>query len=311
MKRRGSLLLAALLMLLMLAGCAPAAAMDAPQPAAEEGLTLSENSLARDGEARSLVIGAVAYDRDGYSLLTSLSVLVRDGEGVISLLTIPRDPRVWVETYDREGGFRYNSYGKIGQVYHAAESAGLAEQKTVEAVSALLGGVHIDHFALLNTVQLESLAALTKGVYLTVEDAISDFGIQPGYQDIAPSIAGYASYSYLNDIGGVDYPGTDMSKLERHQQLIMAFMQTLSGQMSALAKPERDELARNVAACLLTDLTQQEILTWLEGGALAFETPQILPGTQTEGQRESFWVPDAAEIKDWVMRAFYAAEGEN
>ncbi len=303
MKKLGALLAAALL--LLHCGCAPAeppAERDVPL---QEGFVYSENALVRSEEARSLVIGAVSYDQKGDSLRTSLTVLVREGQGRIALMPIPRDTRVWVENYGREGDLRHNSYGKIGAVYHAAESAGLAEMKTMEAVSALLGGVRIDHYALLNTVQLESLAALTPGVYLTVEDAISDFGIQQGFQNISPRIAGYASYSYLNDIGGVDYSGTDIGKLERHQQLIMTLMKTLASQMSDLPAPERDALAQSIADCLRTDLTKEEIRAWLSGGALDFEEPVILPGTQTEGERESYWIADAAKSKEWVLRCFY------
>ena len=222
------LLCALVALLTLLCGCsAPAGPVQAtPEPG--QGMEFSDSTLVRREDVDTLLICAVGYDDAGYSKLTSLSLLVREPSGSVSMLTIPKDTRVWVEQFDAQGAYSYSKYGPISAVYHAAESAGLAEVRTVETVSALLGGVRIDRYAFLNVVQLRDLAALTDGVYLTAEDAISEFDIPAGYQNIVPNIENYAAYSYLNNIGGVDYPGTDPYKLQRHQQLIEAVMDTLA-----------------------------------------------------------------------------------
>ena len=75
----------------------------------------------------------------------------------------------------------------------------------MDAVSALLGGVRIDRYAFLNVVQLQDLADLLEGeIYIDVEDDVSDLNVYRGDQDVRPVLAGFASYSYLNDIGGID-----------------------------------------------------------------------------------------------------------
>lgn len=305
-------MLCALLALLLLSGCSARQEEVAATPAStpQEGMEFSESTLVRREAVDTLLICAVSYDDENHSMLTSLNVLVRDEMGSIALLTIPKDTRVWVEQYDAEGNYIDCNYGAISSVYYAAESAGLAEKKTVEAVSTLLGGVRIDRYAFLNVVQLSELVDLTDGVYVTVEDPIADYGIPAGFQNIVPNIVGYASYSYLNNIGGVDYPGTDPYKLERHQQLIEAIMQTLAGQMSAQDDEGQKRLAQDILRTLRTDLNVQEVQAWLSDSAMDFDEVEILGGQQDERRSESYWIPDRASIKEWVIRHFYLVDEE-
>lgn len=299
------LLCALVALLTLLCGCSAPADPAQATPEPEQGMEFSDSTLVRREDVDTLLICAVSYDDAGYSKLTSLSLLVREPSGSVSMLTLPKDTRVWVEQYDAQGAYSYCKYGPISAVYHAAESAGLAERKTVEAVSALLGGVRIDRYAFLNVVQLRDLAALTDGVYVVVEDAITDFSIPAGYQNIVPSIENYAAYSYLNNIGGVDYPGTDPYKLQRHQQLIEAVMDTLAEQMEEQDEEGRDALSRDILNNLRTDLTVSDVRLWLEGGRVSIAEAAILTGRQEERRFESYWIADSAAILDWVTAHFY------
>ena len=125
---------------------------------------------------------------------------------------------------------------------------------TLTGGGALLGGVRIDRYAFLNVVQLQDLADLLEGeIYIDVEDDVSDLNVYRGYQDVRPVLAGFASYSYLNDIGGIDYPGTDPYKLRRHQQLIEAFLSDFSGQMGRSRSRSRRRWPRTSStACART-----------------------------------------------------------
>ena len=309
MKRALFLVLA---LCLLLSGCVRSESGTPASPTPEaQGLSFSSNTLLRNESVSTLVICAVSYNRQGASILTSLNVLARDEEGSITLMTIPKDTRVWVEHYDEEG-FQYGEFDAISQVYHAAEKAGLAEQKTVEAVSTLLGGIRIDGYALLNVVQLENLAGLAPdGIYVTVEDDISELGIHKGYQDIGPVLAQYASYSYLNDVGGIDYPGTDIYKLKRHQQLIMTLMQIFSDQMETMEQEARIELAQEIAACLRTDLEAEEVIQWLAPGQeLRFEEKSILKGVESETDENTYWIADKSALKEWIIERFYLSDEE-
>ena len=308
--RMKKLLCAFVALLTLLCGCSapaePAPATPAPDPA----MHLSDSTLTRREDVDTLLICAVGYDSTGASQLTSLSLLVRDPSGTIAMLTLPKDTRVWVEHYNSQGDYAYCDYGPLSDVYHAAESANLAEQKTVEAVSRLLGSVRIDHCAFLNVVQLRELAALTDGVYVVVEDAIPEASILAGYQNIVPNIENYAAYSYLNTIGGVNYPGTDPYKLQRHQQLITAVMNTLAEQMAKMEVSDRDDFAGEILRTLRTNLTAQDVRSWLESGAVRITEAEILTGRQDERLTESYWIADTAAILDWVTTHFYRSETE-
>lgn len=306
MKRFAALLTALLLLCLSLSGCSRGSAAAPVESAEADSFELTEETLRRDEDVFSVLIGAVYYDEEGRTRFSSLTVLTRSSEGKMALLTIPKDTRTWVERYDEAGDYRFSSYGDIGSTYALAGNEKIALEKTIESVQRLLGGVRVDRYMLVNSVQLQRLAALCPdGVYLTVQDAIRDYGIEAGYQDIAPRIADYAEYSYLKNIDGTDYPGTDQSKLERHQLLIRTFLKIFSQQLGAMEKEERAEAAQRILSCPMTDLTAQELSDLLTGAALSFEEDEILPGMQMEIHDDSFWIADGAEVKKWVLAHFY------
>ena len=289
MKRFAALLTALLLLCLPISGCSREPAATPAEPSAEtDSFELTEETLRRDEDVFSVLIGAVHYDEEGKTRFSSLTVLTRSSEGKMALLTIPKDTRTWVERYDEAGDYRFSGYGDIGSTF------------------ALLGGVRVDRYVLVNSVQMQKLAALCPdGVYLTVQDAIRDYGIEAGYQNIAPHITDYAEYSYLKNIDGTDYPGTDQSKLERHQLLIRTFLQIFSQQLGAMEAEERAEAVQRILSCPMTDLTPQELSDLLTSAELSFEEDEILPGTQMEIHDDSFWIADGSEVKKWVLAHFY------
>ena len=185
-----------------------------------------------------------------------------------------------------------------------------AVKTAVEVAGPNLGGVRIDRYAFLNVVQLQDLADLLEGeIYIDVEDDVSDLNVYRGYQDVRPVLAGFASYSYLNDIGGIDYPGTDPYKLRRHQQLIEAFLSDFSGQMEALSQQEQEALAQDIVDCLRTDLTAQDVQSWT-GQVRRLHTAQILEGYENETDQDSYWIPDRSALKTWVIEHFYCGQDE-
>ena len=305
-------LMAALLALLMLlCGCARRNAPEAaPAPTPEQYFSITDGALKKREDVKTLVIGAVAYDSEGNSKLSSVSVLVRSGEDELSILTIPKDTRVWVEEYDAAGEYQYSRYGAISEVYHAAESAQLGEEKLMETVSALLGGVRLDNFMLINAVQLEKLAQLTDSVMVSVEDPILEHGIQTGFQDISPKIAQYASYSYFNSLGGVEYSGTDLYKLQRHQQLIVTLLGVFVRRTERLPEEERMDYVQKIRQCVMTDMDDETLFSWLNNGMPGIEGASILTGMQNESQSSSYWICDQNAVKEWVLAKFYLTDEE-
>ena len=306
MKRR---IAALLVLMLLLSGCAMQKAPETTAtPPPPEGMELSESTLKRREDIHALLICAVGYDEEGHSKLTSLNVLVLDEQNDISLLTIPKDTRVTVEQYDEAGSYQYSYYGAISDVYYAAQSAHLGEKKTMEAVSSLLGGVRLDHYVMLNVVQLEQLVEKNGNLMIMVEDSIAEYGIPEGFQNIAPKVRAFASYSYLNSLGGVEYAGTDPYKLQRHQLLIRTLMSTSARKTQAMTNEEKHEYVQGLLQCVTTDMTAEDMLVWLEDEELNFGDVGILKGQKNERRNESYWIHDQNALKDWVLAKFYLTD---
>ena len=305
MKKMVAVLLAGLM---LLTGCtAQKTPESVPTSAPAQVFELTDSTLMRRNDVQTLLIGAVAYDEEGNSRFSSLSLLVKNDAGELAILTIPKDTRVWVEEYDEAGNYQYCRYGSISEVYHAAESAGLGEKKTMETVSALVGGVRLDHYILLNVVQLQKLTEHAGSVMVHAEDAIMEYGIPAGFQDIAPKISEYAAYSYLNSLGGVEYPGTDPYKLQRHQQLIETMLGIFTRKAERLAQEEQAAFAQELTECVTTDMTGEQMLEWIGKGMLQITDVTILKGMQNEHRRESYWICDQDAVKEWVIEKFYLA----
>ena len=219
----------------------------------------------------------------------------------------------WVQMFDSE----YEAFKAYCETYPTnatllVDTYNIEEavKTAVEVAGPNLGGVRIDRYAFLNVVQLQDLADLLEGeIYIDVEDDVSDLNVYRGYQDVRPVLAGFASYSYLNDIGGIDYPGTDPYKLRRHQQLIEAFLSDFSGQMEALSQQEQEALAQDIVDCLRTDLTAQDVQSWT-GQVRRLHTAQILEGYENETDQDSYWIPERSALKTWVIEHFYCGQDE-
>lgn len=309
MKRIMAALLA--LLMLLLSGCVKAKAPQVtPTPTPQKSFEWADGALKRREDIRTLVICAVAYDQEGNSKLSSVNVLVKNGDGELAILTIPKDTRVWVEEYDAAGEYQYCRYGAISEVYHAAESAHLGEAKVMETVSALLGGVRLDHYMLLNVVQLEQLAELAGKVMIMSDSVIAEYGIPAGFQDITPKIREYASYSYLNSLGGVEYSGTDPYKLQRHQQLIETMLSVFVNKTGRLEPEEKIEYAQSIQQCVTTDMDWEAVMSWIGDDMPTITEVSILKGIQNERRSESYWICDQSAVKEWVIAKFYLTEEE-
>ena len=113
-----------------------------------------------------MLIGAVHYDEEGKTRFSSLTVLTRSSEGKMALLTIPKDTRTWVERYDEAGDYRFSGYGDIGSTFALAGNEEIALEKTVESVQRLLGGVRVDRYVLVNSVQMQNWRRFARTAFI-------------------------------------------------------------------------------------------------------------------------------------------------
>ena len=291
---------------LLLAGCAHKGTTEPEgMPSQEkEPFTLPEGTQVLRQDVETLLVGAIGYDyKTGQTRITSLHILLKEKSGATEVLTLPRDTRAWIDYYEN-GQIVFGEFGSLSRVYAAGESAGKGVDNLKKAVSNLLGGVTIDDYVLLNAVQLDMLAEKTDGVFLNVKTSIPIFEINTGYQDITNKLQNFAAFSYLTDMSGEEYNGTDKEKLVRHQDLIQAVMEAMRKELEKSENPE--ESAQGMVECVTTNLTARDWLHWLtdEPGTV-FTTFTILPGSHYEDESVSLWLYDAAELKDWVVGHFY------
>ena len=137
MKRLAALLTALLLLCLPISGCSREPAVTPAEPSAEaDSFELTEETLRRDEDVFSVLIGAVHYDEEGKTRFSSLTVLTRSSEGKMALLTIPKDTRTWVERYDEAGDYRFSGYGDIGSTFALVEMRKLRWKRPLRAYSA-------------------------------------------------------------------------------------------------------------------------------------------------------------------------------
>ena len=308
MKRKKGLCLV-LLLCLLLTGCAAERPVEDVPAQESTPYMLPEGTQVLDPDNETLLIAAVGYDpANGKTRITSAHILVKDFSGATAVLTLPKDTRAWIDHYEGEQVI-YGEYDSLSRVYAAGESAGKGVQNLQKAVTNLLGGVTIDKYALMNAVQLEMLAETTDGVYVTVESPIPDYEINAGYQEITSRLQSYAAYSYLSDVSGKEYNGTDKDKLTRHQELMQATFAAMQKKLKSSDAPE--ETAQRMVECISTNLTAQELISWVAGDpATVFTDFSILPGSHFEDDSVSLWLYDNTKLTDWIISHFYTQPEE-
>ena len=298
-----------LLLCCLLAGCA------APGESVESGFSpspygLAEGALVYREDLSALLVMGMAYDSQNASYASTLTLVVVDEpSGLVSLLSIPKDTRVLLSAYDEDGQAQPPYHGAISQAYYLGEAQGLGERNTVALVQELLGGVPLEDYAMLNLVQLRQLSNLTGGVEVTVDSSLASSyaSLSPGRQLLGRNLETYASHSYLVSQDGQLLAGTDTQKIGRHQRLILAFLQALSDTLDQAEDP--DALAQEIHDILRTNLDADRLADFIHSAARVAESGQvshqILPGADGLIGQDTYFLPDSAQTKSWVLERFY------
>lgn len=254
----------------------------------------------------TLLIECVAYDEDNTSFASALHLLVVDQPGQsLVLMAIPSDTRAQISVFHGEQSAQ--AQGKIRHAYTTAEGSGLAEQNTFKAVTTLLGGVQLDGYITLNSKQLQLLAT-TLGpiqVFLDAEYA-NPFGFTTGDAIINDGAVNFASFSnLLSDVSGELTPGTDLTKLDRQQRLILACIDAY-----AAGRADDSALLGTIldATHMRTNLGSDALDTVFMAAAQidqAKRSKKTLPGQDSIESGENTFIPDQAQISAWVIQTFY------
>ncbi|MDR2514075.1 MAG: hypothetical protein LBD02_02570 [Christensenellaceae bacterium] len=287
---------------LLFAGCGQARG-----PAGRPGLdpqpfTPPQGALLPKTGLQSLLCIGIGYDGQGRSLVSSLQLLVLDERAEkLAIYSVPIETKAVFWRY--EGETLREVREEVRLAYSAADAAGRGEGNVLEAVSQILLGAPIDHYIVMNAVQLEGINEILGDVPLDVDaDFAAAYGLGEGLQPLGQRLAEYASFT-PRDADGSPYPGTDERRLGRHRGMALRFLQALA------SSGRGEEGAGEILHAARTSMRAEELLAFARGALAASgvsepETGRI-PGEDRRSGPESEYLPDDVALRDLVLSLFF------
>lgn len=229
----------------------------------------------------------------------------------VKVLMIPRDTMTHIMLTDLQG----NELGKEIQHLTLAYGYGDGREKSCrymsQAVSELLGGLHIDGYAAVSMSALPLINDSVGGVPVTVEDpdlADRDPGLVPGETVV---LKGDQAETYLR-YRDIEKSQSALTRMERQKQYIESFSQAAINQ----AQKEDGFAARlleEITPYMVTNLSKDQYLKlalafFQEGQALGEEDMMTLPGKAAETDRYDEYHPDRDQIQRMILDLFYRVE---
>lgn len=210
----------------------------------------------------------------------------------VSVLSIPRDTRTYI-----------NGYG-VRKINHANEYGGPA--LAAETASELLGGINVDRYVRVNVQGIEKLIDALGGVTVNVPKDMkyNDFS-QHLYIDLKKGIQhldGDKSMQFLR----YRYDGYgDISRVQRQQMLMRSVVEQTLKPATVIKIPK---ILSVIQSHLDTNLTVRELMA-LSNFASQTERANVkmmmLPGDFNSGDEPvSYWLPDFPKINQLMTRHF-------
>lgn len=202
-----------------------------------------------------------------------------------SLLSIPRDTRVYIPRY---------GYDKINAAYAYGN-----EKLTKRTVEDFLG-INIDHYILIDTRSFVKIIDAIGGIDIDVEkrmryeDPWDDDGglhidLYPGMQHMDGKTA--ITYVRYRDEEG------DIGRIERQQKFMKACMDKLTSPAIITKIPA---LATEVMAAIKTDLSTTDLIalagTMIKAQKNGLRT-EMVPGKPMYIDEISYWIPDVGDMR--------------
>lgn len=219
-------------------------------------------------------------------------------EEQVSVLSIPRDTRVYIEGYG------------VRKINHANEYGGPA--LTANVASELLGGINIDRYVRVNVQGVEKLIEALGGVTVNVPKDMkyNDFS-QHLYIDLKKGIQhldGDKAMQFLR----YRYDGLgDISRVQRQQMLMRAAVEQTLKPATVVKIPK---ILSVIQSHLDTNLTVRELMAL---GNFASKTDRsdikmmMLPGDFNSGNESvSYWVPHYNKINRLMSKHFNLPRAE-
>lgn len=259
-------------------------------------LVLGIKVLTSDLDEEQLMSEDLGYHAlvNSFEGLSDTMLLVRfdPNEEKLSVLSIPRDTKVYLEGHGNR------------KINHANDYGGPA--LTASAVSELLGGVEIDRYVRVNVQGIEKLIDALGGVNVFVPKDMkyNDFSqhlyidLKKGQQHLdGEKAVQFLRYRY-DDLG-------DISRVQRQQVLMRALVEQALKPGTIVKIPKILDV---IKSHLDTNLTVKELMALSNFAAQTERSDMqmmMLPGNfNSPEENVSYWVPDSDRIQNLMVQHF-------
>lgn len=260
-----------------------------------------------------LVIGVDKFEKDvdNSSYNTDMNadyvvLYVLDNENKkCTALQISRDTMVDINKLGL-GGVKVGTYnGQLSLSYSEGTGGKISCRNTADAVSALLGGVRISHYASVTMDTVATLNDLVGGVELTVLDSFSgiDSTLVKGETVL---LNGEQALKYIRSRQGMD-DSTNNNRMNRQKQYLGALAEKLKGRAAEDEKFVFNAIEK-INSCLVSDCSVNQ-LEELAEKLTGYETEiRILEGKSVMGEQYMEFYPDKKQLKKTVVELFYTKD---
>ena len=250
-----------------------------------------------------LGIDSSSQERDGVGITeggrsdTIILFVIDNDNQVITPLEINRDTMLELDIYDNDGNFLAKGTEQLTMQYAYGNTPQKASNLTREKVSDLLGRKRIGSVISLTMDGIEPIVDSIGGVTLTLASDETD--LDPAYKKGATiTLDGAAAKAFVHN-RDVETRGSNISRMSRQTQFMIAMFQTIKGQGSSVVETMEDAagdyLYEDIDADSIDHMTHYEY----SGEVLS------LPGENVEGALHDEFYVDEDKLTELILDLFY------
>jgi LCP family protein required for cell wall assembly len=250
-----------------------------------------------------LGIDSSSQEREGIGITeggrsdTIILFVIDNDNQIITPLEINRDTMVDVDIYDNDGSFLAKGTEQLTMQYAYGNTPQKASNLTREKVSDLLGRKRIGSVLSLTMDGIEPIVDSIGGVTLTLSSDETD--LDPSYKKGATiHLDGAAAKAFVHN-RDVETRGSNISRMSRQTQFMLAMFQTIKSQGSSVVETMEDAagdyLYQDIDADSIDHMTRYEY----SGDVLN------LPGENVEGAIHDEFYVDEDKLTELILDLFY------
>lgn len=243
-----------------------------------------------------------AYNNDGEADTILLLIFDHTAQAVRTL-SINRDTMTEMPVLGIGGKQAGTYYGQIALSHTYGSGLEDSCENTRSAVSALLGGLHIDYYVAMHMDAIGILNDAVGGVTVEVEDDFSAAGVE--IPTGRTTLFGQQAIDFVRYRQGVG-DQLNISRMERQLDYIEGFFDSLR---STLAKNSNivADIYGAAAEYLVTDCSATVLSSMMERyGDYSPEAVQSIPGDNRKGAEHMEFYPREDALEQLVLELFYA-----